>query len=167
MNNIVIFLALTISTLSFSNICKGDRLTPSNYPFKYSKIKKDLNKITSNSFLKKFESLFLTQETHLFNIYSISAKSYYPNTVSYTTSEYAKKAMIGVIEKEWSKYGIRFSNFYVGAIDTPLWEDYSEMDKDKMLTITEFIYMFNSVVDAPKNIKFSELTFLNKDSFID
>jgi len=127
----------------------------------------ETNVIGYFNFLKKFEQLIISDETHIFNVYSISAKSYYPNTISYTTSEFAKKAMLGVIEKEWNQYGIRFSNFFVGAVDTPLWEDYSQMDTDKMLSIGEFIYMFNSILDAPKNIKFPDITFLNKDGFID
>ena len=118
-------------------------------------------------FLKKFEPLILSGETHIFNIHSISAKTFFPNTIAYSAGEYAKKAMLGVLEKEWKKYDIRFSHFYVGAIDTPLWESYSESEKEKMLSTADFIYMFNSVLDAPKSIQFPELTFLHRDGYID
>lgn len=127
----------------------------------------ETNTIGHFNFLKHFEPFLITEETHLINLFSISAKNIFPNTLSYTTSEFAKKGMLGVLEKEWRKYQVRFSNFYVGAVDTPLWEDYSEIDTTKMLTLDEFAYVFNSVIDAPKLIQFPEITFLHKDGFLE
>lgn len=119
------------------------------------------------NFLKQFESLILSEETHIINLFSISAKNFFPNTSAYSTSEFARKGMMGVIEKEWKKYLIRISNFYVGAVDTPLWEDYPEVETDKMLTTEDFIYMFECILDAPESIQFPEVTFLHRDGFID
>lgn len=127
----------------------------------------ETNVIGFYNFLKKFKPLILSDETHIFNVLSTSAKAYYENTLAYSTSEFAKKAMLGVVAKEWKKYGIRFSTFYVGAVDTPLWEDYPGAQKDKMLSLNDFIYMFNAVLDAPASIQFPDLTFLHRDGFID
>lgn len=119
------------------------------------------------NFLKRFEPFILAEETHLINVFSTSAKALYPNTMAYSSSEFAKKAMLGILEKEWKKYQLRFSNFYVGAMDTPLWEDYPEVDVDKMLKIEDFIYMFEAIIDAPSHIQFPDITFLHKEGFID
>jgi NAD(P)-dependent dehydrogenase (short-subunit alcohol dehydrogenase family) len=127
----------------------------------------ETNVIGSFNILKYFEPLVLSEETHIVNLFSISAKSFFPNTASYTTSEHAKKALMSTIEKEWKKYQIRFSNLFIGAVDTPLWEDYPEIDTTKMLTIEDFSYIFNSIVDAPSNIQFPDLTFLHRDGFLD
>ena len=127
----------------------------------------ETNVIGGFSFLKYFETLILSEETHIINLFSISAKSFFSNTLSYTTSEFAKKAMIGVLEKEWKKYQIRFSNLYIGAVDTPLWEDYPDIDTTKMLKIDDFIYVFNALVDAPEHIQFPDITFLHQEGFLD
>jgi NADP-dependent 3-hydroxy acid dehydrogenase YdfG len=127
----------------------------------------ETNVIGYFNFLKSFESLILSEETHIINLFSISAKNYYPNTSAYTASEFAKKGMMGVIEKEWKKYLIRISNFYIGAVNTPLWDDYPEVETDKMLSTEEFMYVFNSVLMAPDSIQFPELTFLHREGFVD
>jgi 3-oxoacyl-[acyl-carrier protein] reductase len=119
------------------------------------------------NFLKEFERLIIHEETHIINLFSISAKSIFPNTLSYTTSEFAKNSMLKVFEKEWKKYEIRFTNFYIGAVNTPLWEDYPELEVDKMLSIEDFVYMFEAILSAPAHIQFPELTFLHKDGFLE
>ena len=127
----------------------------------------ETNVIGYFNFLKHFEPLILAEETHIINLFSISAKRYFPNTASYTAGEFAKKGMLGVIEKEWKKYLIRFSNFYLGAVDTPLWEEYPDIDTSNMLKTSDYKYIFESILDAPKSIQFPELTFLHKDGFLD
>jgi 3-oxoacyl-[acyl-carrier protein] reductase len=119
------------------------------------------------NFLKEFERLIIHEETHIINLFSISAKSIFPNTLSYTTSEFAKNSMLKVFEKEWKKYEIRFSNFYIGAVNTPLWQEYPELEVDKMLSIPDFIYMFEALLNAPAHIQFPDITFLHKDGFLD
>ena len=127
----------------------------------------ETNVIGYFNFLKYFEPLILAEETHLINLFSISAKRFFPNTIAYSTAEFSKKGMLGVLEKEWLKYQIRFSNLFIGAVDTPLWDDYPEIETDQMLSIDDFEYMFSTIVDAPATIKFPEITFLHKDGFLD
>lgn len=127
----------------------------------------ETNVIGTYNFFKYFEPLILTGETHIINVFSISAKNFFPNTLAYTSSEFAKNGLLGVLAKEWRKYEIRFTNFYMGAVNTPLWDDYSEVDTSKMLEISDFTYMFNLAVDSPSHIQFPEITFLHRDGFID
>ena len=127
----------------------------------------ETNVIGQFNFLKSFEPLILSGETHIINIFSISAKNFFPNTAAYTTAEFAKKGMLGVMAKEWKRYDIRFTNMFIGAVNTPLWEDYPEVDTNSMLDINDYSYMFNCVVDAPVNLQFPDLTFLHRDGFVD
>lgn len=127
----------------------------------------ETNVIGYFNLLKAFEPLVLSDETHIINLFSISAKNYYPNTGAYAASEFAKKGLLGVLEKEWKKYQIRFTSLFIGAVDTPLWQEYPEIETSQMLSIEEFSYMFNLVIDSPVNIQFPDLTFLHKDGFID
>ena len=127
----------------------------------------ETNVIGHFNFMKYFEPLIIAGDTHIINIFSISAKRYFPNTIAYSAAEFAKKAMLGVLEKEWKKYEVRFTNMYIGAVDTPLWDDYPEVERSAMLDISDYSYMFNMVVDAPDSIQFPELTFLHRDGFLD
>lgn len=127
----------------------------------------ETNVIGQYNFFKYFEPLILTGETHIINLFSISAKNYFPNTTAYTSSEFAKKGLMGVLTKEWKRYDIRFSNFYIGAVNTPLWDDYPGIDTTQMLDISDYRYMFNTVVEAPSSIQFPDITFLHRDGFLD
>jgi hypothetical protein len=54
----ILGLVLIIFSLNVSaSLCGGSRLTPSNYPFKYKKIKRILKKIESRSFVERFLKL--------------------------------------------------------------------------------------------------------------
>lgn len=126
----------------------------------------ETNVIGTFNFLKYFEPFIIADETHIFNLLSISAKQYYENTTAYTSSEFAKKGMLGIFEKEWKKYQIRLTNFYMGAINTPTWDDYPEIETDQMLSIDDFLYVFNSVLEAPESIQFPDITFMHKAGFL-
>lgn len=127
----------------------------------------EINVIGYFNFLKHFEKLLLVEETQIINLFSISAKNYFENTSAYTASEFAKKGLLGVIEKEWKKYQLRFTNLYMGAIDTPIWEEYSEVEIENMLSIDDFLYALDCILDAPSSLKIPELTLLNREGFID
>lgn len=116
---------------------------------------------------KHFEPFILSGETEIFNIQSISAKYIYPNTSSYTVTEFGKKGLVSMLTKEWGKYQIRWVNFYVGAVSTPLWQKYDEIDSDKMLSTSDFIYVFNSILDSPAHIQFPDISFLHREGFLD
>jgi 3-oxoacyl-[acyl-carrier protein] reductase len=117
--------------------------------------------------LKYLEPFIIAEETQVLNILSVSAKKAYPNTTSFTVSEQGKRALISVVEKEFKKYQVRFQNFYIGAVDTELWNDYETMDVDKMLSVEDFLYVFNAIISAPTTIQFPDVTFLHKDGFLD
>jgi hypothetical protein len=53
----MILILILISTTALASLCGDKRLTPSNYPFKYKKVKRVLKKYSSNSFIEKFNSL--------------------------------------------------------------------------------------------------------------
>lgn len=127
----------------------------------------ETNVVGIYSFFRCFEPLILMGETHIINLFSISTKNYFPNTVAYTAAEFSKQGMLGVLEKEWKRYDIRFTHFFIGAVNTPLWEGYPEIDTSSMLEVSDYSYMFNIVIDAPSSIQFPNLTFLHRDGFID
>lgn len=118
--------------------------------------------------LKNFEPFILEGETHIVNILSVASKYAFENSSAYTASKYAFKGLIETCEKEWSKYQVKFSKLYPGAIDTPLW-DKLELggDRENMLSLEEFIYVFNMCILAPKIVRFDDITFLHKNGFVE
>lgn len=141
-------------------------------PFAEAETEDFVNHFSTNTLgtfylLKYFEPFILSEESQVINIQSISAKYTYPNTASYTMSEQGKRGLLNVIEKEFKKYKVRFQNLFIGAVNTELWADYEEVDVENMLSTQDFLYVFDSIIDAPSNIQFPDLTFLHKDGYLD
>ena len=127
----------------------------------------ETNVIGAFNFLKHLEPLLITGETQILNLLSISANSIFENTLSFTLSEQARNAMIKTFEKEWKKYDLRFSYLYLGAIDTPLWDEYRDLDRTQMMTVNDLMYFVRTVVEAPRNVKIHGLTLTHIRGFID
>jgi NAD(P)-dependent dehydrogenase (short-subunit alcohol dehydrogenase family) len=131
------------------------------------------NQLTTNvtgtfHMLKGLEDLLVDEETHIINILSTAAHYGYPNVSAYTASMHAMEGLLKSVKKEWSDYKIKFTNLYPGAIDTPLWDKMNvEFSRDKMLTIEEFMHVFEMVALAPPMVQFPEVTFLHKEGFLE
>ena len=118
--------------------------------------------------LKYGINYFRPAQTHIVNILSLTAKHSYPHALSYSASKHAMDAVINCVKKDWEKLNFRFSSLYSGAIDTPLWDKYENVtNREKMLSIDDFLYVFECTIDAPKNVQFEKLEFLSRDSLID
>lgn len=124
--------------------------------------------LTSQFYLfKNLQDFLIKRHTHIINILSTSSKYSYANTAAFCAAEQGKMGFLNAIQKEWQDYHIKFSNLFVGAVDTPFWKGLdNKLDKSKMLSIDEFMYVFDTIIDAPTSIQFPELTFLHKDSFL-
>ena len=114
------------------------------------------------------ESFLIKNETHIISILSTAAHYGYPNVSAYNASKFGQLGLIESLKKEWKDHKIRFTNLFPGAINTPLWDKMgSKFSRDKMLTVHEFMSVFNFIVQAPSNIQFPEMTFLHKDGFLE
>ncbi|MCM2351447.1 MAG: SDR family oxidoreductase [Bacteriovoracaceae bacterium] len=117
---------------------------------------------------KGLESFIVPGETHVISILSTAAHYGYPNVSGYNASKFGQLGLIQSLKKEWKDYKIRFTNLFPGAIDTPLWDKVGmKASRDKMLKTSDFMAVFNFIVEAPANIQFPELTFLHKDGFLE
>lgn len=87
---------------------------------------------------------------------------------AYNASKFGQLGLIESLKKEWKAYGIRFTNLFPGAIDTPLWNKMgTKFSREKMLQIPEFMSVFNFIVHAPSSIQFPSMTFLHKDGYLE
>lgn len=124
------------------------------------------NVLGSFHMLKALEPFLIEDETLIINILSTASLEAYPGTSSYTANESAKKALAEVVEKEWSKYHLRFTNLILGAVNTPIWNDYEDIDVDQMLTISQVMETVNFLVRSSSESKFAEIVLQPRKSFL-
>ncbi len=117
---------------------------------------------------KNLESMLVPGETHVVSLLSTAAHYGYPNVSAYNASKYGQLGMLESLKKEWKAHRIRFTNLFPGAIDTPLWDKMgTKFSREKMLSVPEFMSVFNFVIQAPASIQFPELTFLHRDGYLE
>jgi NAD(P)-dependent dehydrogenase (short-subunit alcohol dehydrogenase family) len=72
------------------------------------------------------------------------------------------------LKKEWKDHKLRFTNLFPGAIDTPLWDKMgTKFAREKMLKTSDFMSVFNFIVQAPPTVQFPEVTFLHKEGYLE
>jgi 3-oxoacyl-[acyl-carrier protein] reductase len=114
------------------------------------------------------ESFLVPNETHIISILSTAAHFGYPNVGAYNASKFGQLGLIESLKKEWKDHKLRFTNLFPGAIDTPLWDKLgSKFSRDKMLKNSDFMSVFNFVINAPPTIQFPEITFLHREGFLE
>jgi NAD(P)-dependent dehydrogenase (short-subunit alcohol dehydrogenase family) len=108
---------------------------------------------------------FLVEDvTHIITISSIASKKGLANISAYSASKFALNGMIESLRDEWKHLGIRFSTLMPGAILTPIWnEEEEDLPRDQMLTMSEFMHIFQMVVTSSPRIQFPEIVFLHKN----
>ena len=124
------------------------------------------NVLGSFHMFKGFEPFIIEDETFILNILSTASLEAYPGTSSYTTNESAKKALVDVIEKEWAKFHLRFTNLILGAVNTPLWTDYEDVDFEQMLSIPQVMEAVNFLLTSSPESKVAQLILQPRKSFI-
>ncbi|MBC75300.1 MAG: hypothetical protein CME64_04725 [Halobacteriovoraceae bacterium] len=124
------------------------------------------NVLGSFHMLKGLEPFLIEDETFILNILSTASLEAYPGTSSYTSNESAKKALVEVIEKEWSKYHLRFTNIILGAVNTPIWNDYEDIEVEQMLSISQVMETVNFLIKASSESKFAEIVLQPRRSFL-
>lgn len=116
--------------------------------------------------LKHAQDFLIENQTHIIAVSSIASKKGLANISAYSASKFALNGMIESLKEEWEHLGVRFSTLMPGAILTPLWESLESKEEglpiDQMLTIEDFMHVFQMVVSSPSHIQFPEISFLHK-----
>lgn len=124
----------------------------------------DTNVIGAFHILKHAEEYIDEFPAHIITISSLAAKNGLANMSAYSASKFALNGLIDSLQSEWMHLDIRFSTLLPGAIETPIWDEIDgDFPRDQMLSIDEFLHVFNMVINSPTNLQFPEITFLHKD----
>lgn len=114
--------------------------------------------------LKHCADFLVEGQTHIINISSIASQKGFPQFSAYCSSKFALNGLIESCREEWKNMGVRFSTLMPGAIDTPLWNSIGgQFERKKMLSIDDFMFIFDMVIRSPSYIQFPEINFLHKD----
>lgn len=117
--------------------------------------------------LKNLEDFLIENETHVITISSIAAKKGFANVSAYCSSKFALNGLIESIREEWKKLGVRFSTLQPGAINTPLWDDVEDFDREDMMSMEDFMHVFTMVVNSPSIMQFPEISFLHRSGVLE
>lgn len=113
--------------------------------------------------LKHASDFVVEDETHIVTVSSLAAKKGLANISAYSASKFALNGMIESVREEWEHLGVRFTTLMPGAIYTPIWDQENEdLPRDQMMSMSDFIHVFQMVVTSPSHIQFPEITFLHK-----
>jgi NAD(P)-dependent dehydrogenase (short-subunit alcohol dehydrogenase family) len=117
--------------------------------------------------LKHAVDFLVENETHILTVSSIASKKGLANISAYSASKFALNGMIESLREEWEHLHIRFSTLMPGAILTPIWESLEEdLPRDQMLSISDFMHVFQMVVTSPSTMQFPEIVFLHKNGIL-
>jgi NAD(P)-dependent dehydrogenase (short-subunit alcohol dehydrogenase family) len=118
--------------------------------------------------LQGLKPFLIEGESHIISLLSTASKFGYPEMAAYNASKFGQRGMLESIQKEWKNLRLRFTPLYSGAVDTPLWGNLnSEFSNERMLSVEEFLYVFDFVVNAPKNLRLADLTFIHREGFLE
>lgn len=124
------------------------------------------NTLGSFHMLKGFEPFIIEEESYIINILSTASIAPYAGTGAYTAAESAKRGFLEVVEKEWEKYRLRFTNLILGAVNTPLWDDYDDVEREEMLSNDQVLEAFNFLINSSTESKVSQLVLQSKSGFL-
>ena len=121
------------------------------------------NVIGAYHILKHASEFLIEDQTHIVTISSIASKKGMANISAYCASKFALNGMIESVREEWAHLNVRFSTLMPGAILTPIWEaEEDDLPKEEMLMISDFMHVFQMVIQSPPSIQFPEINFLHK-----
>jgi NAD(P)-dependent dehydrogenase (short-subunit alcohol dehydrogenase family) len=113
--------------------------------------------------LKHASDFLVEDETHIITVSSIASKKGLANISAYSASKFALNGMIESLREEWEHLNVRFSTLMPGAILTPIWDESEEdLPRDQMMSMSDFMHVFQMVAISPSHIQFPELVFLHK-----
>lgn len=125
------------------------------------------NVVGSFHILKHASDFLVGDETHIITISSIASKKGLANISAYSASKFALNGMIESLREEWGHLNVRFSTLMPGAILTPIWDESEEdLPRDQMMSMNDFMHVFQMVVNSPAHMQFPELIFLHKKGML-
>lgn len=117
--------------------------------------------------LKHAHEFLIEEETHIVTVSSIASKKGLANISAYSASKFALNGMIESLREEWEHFGVRFSTLMPGAIATPIWDEGDmELPRDQMMSVDDFMHVFQMITRSPNHVQFPELIFLHKKGII-
>jgi 3-oxoacyl-[acyl-carrier protein] reductase len=131
-------------------------------PLKETEPKDFLNNFTTNTYgsflmLKNLEDFLIAGETKIYNILSTAINEFNEGTLSYAMAENAKAVISKVLKKEWSQYNLEIMDIVLPPVDTPLWDEYENIDREMMIHIDQLKLFFKDLLSMKSGINITQI----------
>ncbi len=92
------------------------------------------------------------------NVLSITAKQVFPGSAAYSSAKVGLGMLGAVLSQEYRKAGLRVTNVFPGAIDTPIWDSQGFIPRrEDMIPVTVIASQIANLVLMPTNSNIDEL----------
>jgi NADP-dependent 3-hydroxy acid dehydrogenase YdfG len=126
----------------------------------------ETNAVGTFSTYKELEKFLIEDETMIISFLPIAVKENYKFTLAYSASQNAKESILKQVKAEWRKYQVQFSLVYLGAVNTPMWDEFDEVEIDKMIQVEELSDFITFMISKPNSLNVDEITLSNKYSIL-
>lgn len=126
----------------------------------------ETNAVGTFSIYKELERFLIEDETLILSFLPVAVKKNYKFTLAYSASQNAKESILKQVKSEWKKYQIQLSLVYLGAVNTPMWDEFDEVETDRMIQVDELGDFIRFMITKPSSLCIDEITLSNKYSLI-
>lgn len=121
-----------------------------------------LNNFTTNTYgsflmLKNLEEFLIAGETKIYNILSTAINEFNEGTLSYAVAENAKAVLTKILRKEWAKYNLEVMDIILPPVDTSLWDEYENIDRELMIDLDQLKLFFNDLLNMKSGINITQI----------
>ena len=111
--------------------------------------------------LKHLQPFLIPHTSHIISISSEAGQRGFAGWGAFSSSKFALEGLLQSCEIEWKDLGVRFTTLRPGGVDTKMWDKLDmDIDREKLMTMEEFIDVFSLVVKNEKTW-FKNLNFNN------
>lgn len=130
--------------------------------FNETESKDFLNNFTTNAYgsflmLKHLEEFLIAGETKIYNILSTAINEFNEGTLSYAVAENAKAVLTKILRKEWAKYNLEVMDIILPPVDTFLWDEYENIDRELMIDLDQLKLFFKDLLNMNSGINITQI----------
>ncbi|MDZ4726436.1 MAG: SDR family NAD(P)-dependent oxidoreductase [Leptospira sp.] len=90
-------------------------------------------------------------------ISSTASKVGFADSTAYCASKHAISGLAKAIREEWKEKGVKVVNAYLGAVDTPIWNNRPYFNKNDMISLDDVSEFLASLTNIPQTLYLDEI----------
>lgn len=122
------------------------------------------NTVGTFNLYKKLKSFLISEETKIINFYPKLVDRLSSETISYSTSFNAKKALVDSIKIEWENLKVEFIDVVLYACNTSIWDEFESIDREDMIQIDDLVGTIEYLVNKPTHLYLDRIELRSSNS---